>query len=559
MQQDQFGSEPFTAPAAVSDSEPSQIEGQCSTEQLQQTRLFAVWLCALRNLPMMAEPAAVADWLGASGLPPSLLPALEAHGAEGTQDLAWLELAEIDELCEQQQLTVAEQSKLRQALRLVRIAAGAEEPASASDAARQRRAAPLVPRLGAAEAEQHVATLQRYASQSNAAPADLASVIGSLHASWAGCVADPTLRSRVLPVLFAIAKRANASAVEREAALALVFLSFSLSGTVIRTDAPPPQHASPPPSGSRRVVIIMGWLGSSNEEFATLSQHYRKLYPGCTVLTTVGGSDCWADSPAAAQQEKQQQQAVPLFADGCTEAPWPTSALCEEHLWHLAEAILPPATACGGSAGGSAGDPAPRVLFHCFSNGFTLYVRLLRHLQQRGLEGEVECTDVLARISGVIFDSTPAWGPPPAVIPPPPIVKLVASQAVAAVLKKESVAGMSMRRDIGPNTPLKAVVESTCARSQDTAFDSTWHYDWAREHEPPVPCLFVYSAVDRTTRQEAIEQWLVGNKERWESCGRNVSTLLLPNTSHCMHWFKARAKYEAAISGLVAKTTWLED
>ena len=42
-------------------------------------------------------------------------------------------------------------------------------------------------------------------------------------------------------------------------------------------------------------------------------------------------------------------------------------------------------------------------------------------------------------------------------------------------------------------------------RSQDSVFDSTWHYSWAREHEPAVPSLFVYSAVDRTTRQEAID------------------------------------------------------
>lgn len=112
-------------------------------------------------------------------------------------------------------------------------------------------------------------------------------------------------------------------------------------------------------------------------------------------------------------------------------------------------------------------------------------------------------------------------------------------------------------RDIGPNTPLKAVVESTCARCQDFAFDSTWHYDWAREHEPPVPSLFVYSTVDRTTRQEAIEQWLAGNKESWDRNNRKVRTLLLSNTSHCMHWFIARAQYEAAVAQLVEDSGWL--
>jgi hypothetical protein len=112
-------------------------------------------------------------------------------------------------------------------------------------------------------------------------------------------------------------------------------------------------------------------------------------------------------------------------------------------------------------------------------------------------------------------------------------------------------------RDIGPNTPLKAVVESTCTHCQDFAFDSTWHYDWAREYEPPVPSLFVYSSVDRTTRQEAIEQWLTGNKESWERSDRKVRTLLLKNTSHCMHWFKARGQYEAAIAQLVEDSGWL--
>ena len=75
------------------------------------------------------------------------------------------------------------------------------------------------------------------------------------------------------------------------------------------------------------------------------------------------------------------------------------------------------------------------MFFHLFSNGFTLYVRLLLHLHQRALAGESACAAAMspATIRGVVFDSTPAWGPRPAVIPPPAIVKLVATQAVAAV------------------------------------------------------------------------------------------------------------------------------
>ena len=188
--------------------------------------------------------------------------------------------------------------------------------------------------------------------------------------------------------------------------------------------------------------------------------------------------------------------------------------------------------------------------FHLFSNGFTLYIRLLRHLHQRGLEGEASCTEAMASIRGVVFDSTPAWGPPPAVIPPPQVVKLVATQAVAGMLKKENFPGMTMR-DIAPRSPLKAIVESACERSQDSVFDSTWHYSWAREHEPAVPSLFVYSAVDRTTRQEAIEQWLGGNEEAWAASGRRVRRLLLPNTGHCMHWWRAGPQYKAALQELI--------
>jgi hypothetical protein len=40
--------------------------------------------------------------------------------------------------------------------------------------------------------------------------------------------------------------------------------------------------------------MIFGWLGSTNDEFDSLSSHYRQSYPSCRVLTTVaGGGKAW--------------------------------------------------------------------------------------------------------------------------------------------------------------------------------------------------------------------------------------------------------------------------
>ena len=35
---------------------------------------------------------------------------------------------------------------------------------------------------------------------------------------------------------------------------------------------------------AERVVIILGWLGSLNDEFDGLAEFYRERYPGCKVL-----------------------------------------------------------------------------------------------------------------------------------------------------------------------------------------------------------------------------------------------------------------------------------
>jgi hypothetical protein len=43
---------------------------------------------------------------------------------------------------------------------------------------------------------------------------------------------------------------------------------------------------------------------------------------------------------------------------------------------------------------------------------------------------------------------------------------------------------------------------------------------------------------------------LVLTARRWQQLCRSVRTLLLPHTSHCMHWFKARAQYTTALAEL---------
>ena len=58
------------------------------------------------------------------------------------------------------------------------------------------------------------------------------------------------------------------------------------------------------------------------------------------------------------------------------------------------------------------------------------------------------------------------------------------------------------------------VLVQAVEKARDSVFDTTWHYDWSRLHEPSAPCLFVYSVVDRTTRQDAIERWMSSNKDR---------------------------------------------
>ena len=71
----------------------------------------------------------------------------------------------------------------------------------------KRQLPPANRRLTHDEIERHSAALRGYTEHGAGATAD--GVICSLHASWAACVADPSLRGHLLPLLFAIAKRPN--------------------------------------------------------------------------------------------------------------------------------------------------------------------------------------------------------------------------------------------------------------------------------------------------------------------------------------------------------------
>ena len=112
---------------------------------------------------------------------------------------------------------------------------------------------------------------------------------------------------------------------------------------------------------------------------------------------------------------------------------------------------------------------------------------------------------------------------------------------------------MSMR-DLGMRTPLRAVVHAACEHAQDPVFDSTWHYDWIREHEPKMPCLFVYSVTDRTIRQQAIERWMETNSAAWG--GRPVKKLLLDGVGHVEAFWKARPQYEASLAAHITACGW---
>jgi hypothetical protein len=472
-------------------------------------------LGTLSSLPL-------AQWVETLGLPGVVLTRLLEYGAEETFDLVHLERAEIAELCSG--LKLVQKRKLQGAVEALHSAAAAqlrqqgqvwtEAPAAAKkrggdqeeeqrqqqqeEDARPRgsesrnlspsfdrvasppegvQRPPPATRMGRDEVSAHVSTLRQFAGGGGGGGGvTAAAAVRALHACWASCVVEPALRPRLLPSLFAIAQRAGGGAVAREAALALIFLAFSLSGTTIKEEPMlTPATVATQAAGQLlqgRTVVILGWLGSQNDEFADIAQYYRQTYPDARIVTSVGGCDRWARSEDLLAQSSSgggskaaaaaaaagagtstlagDDDSPPLFAEGAT-APWPAAAACEEQLWGLADAILPSAPDAA----------APRVLFHLFSNnGFMLYARLLRHLQVRAGAGDIACLAALqSGIEGVIFDSTPD----PAY--DPPLLKLVAVQSLAAVLKKESIGALTMR-DIAPRTLLRGVVEAACEHGE---------------------------------------------------------------------------------------------
>lgn len=480
-----------------------------------------------RDLAGLAEDAEdLGSWLGALGLR-QLLPLLDEWGAEHPSDLVHLESEELEQLY--QDLKLVQRRKLQKALEVIRGLAGcddaplqatAEQPGAApppalavADLTPTPKEPPEIERLSRDEVVRHAELLRNYASGSNVAHA---TALKSLHASWTECVADPSVRPLLLPSLFAIAKRETSGAVEREAALALIFLAFSLSGTVVKVDEEPCTPTKGAEAKLPAVVMILGWLGSGIDDFKEVSQHYRQRYPGCKIVTTVGGNDRWArsadnSSGVAVEPTPKPTDEPPLFAEG-SSAPWPADALCERQLWDLSSHMLPP----------TPGGQPPAVFCHLFSNnGFMLYARLVRHLlEERGRDGQ----QAVGAIRGVVCDSTPD----PAY--DPPLLKQVAVASVASVLKKEKIGGMSIR-DLGMRTPLRAVVHGACEHAQDPVFDSTWHYEWMRQNEPLVPCLFVYSVTDRTIRQEAIELWMQTNNPKWYAEG--LLSQSLPASCSC--------------------------
>lgn len=375
-------------------------------------------------------------------------------------------------------------------------------------------------------------------------------VLEAIHRCWTGCVADPARRASVLPSLFRIARENTGSDLEREAAIALVFLAFSLSGTTVDVHAAPASGGSAISVGEPTSVLILGWLGSGNADFAELVEHYQSTY-GCKVMVSVGGNDLWPGH-AIATTEGPGAPAPPssgLATSMSGAAAWPASGLADAQLRQLASEM-----------------EGPRVLIHSFSNnGIMLYTRLLRYLTQ---EQDAQCTAspgsgrmcaaslALASICAVVIDSSPDPSYDRN------LLKQVALASVASVLKKEPIAGMPLK-ELGIRSPLRASINAACEQASDAVFDSCWHYPWLEAHELPIPQLFMYSVVDRTIRQPAVEAWVEGRRMRMREHGRATvgdydgdglcETLLFERTNHVEHFWRERPRYLRAVTDFIAR------
>ena len=218
---------------------------------------------------------------------------------------------------------------------------------------------------------------------------DTQQILYGIHTCWSGCVADPSWRAALVPILFRVVTDCTCQAVRRDATIAVVFLSFSLSGTTLAVSMPIERplrtHASP------STVLVFGWAGSGNDDFTDLTQFYRESYPSCKVVVTVGGSDLWRNQ----EFERRTNTTVKTAIDGGVR--WPTSQLATSQLSQLVDEVA-----------------GPRVLVHSFSNnGMMLHTRLLKHLMTKRdeylLAPNIACraTRVLASICAVVVDSAP--------------------------------------------------------------------------------------------------------------------------------------------------------
>jgi hypothetical protein len=268
-------------------------------------------LTALSCLPLE-------QWLAALGLPAALLPLLDDLGAEQTEDLAHLEAMDVEELCGAAGLKLVQRRKLSKAVRAVRVACGwdndsggngddagtkaaplalAATAPEAGTAVARRRPAPTVARVSSEEVQRHARVLRNYAATAavdegtaREAPSD-DDVIRSLHVAWAACVAEPFLRRQLLPSLFAIARRPSAGAPEREAALALVFLSFSLSGAAIKVAEPAGSRASGAGPVSSCVSVRSDGSARLTNQPVVPGASSQRLTSGCSTCTGLRRDD----------------------------------------------------------------------------------------------------------------------------------------------------------------------------------------------------------------------------------------------------------------------------
>lgn len=88
--------------------------------------------------------------------------------------------------------------------------------------------------------------------------------------------------------------------------------------------------------------------------------------------------------------------------------------------------------------------------------------------------------------------------------------------------------------------------------ASDKVFNSCWHYSWITTNEPDIRHLYIYSAVDRTIKREAIEAWIQARQDRLKMSKRNLcSTLVFDKTNHVEHFWRERQAYVTAIYNFI--------